>query len=74
MPRKAKRADVNMVPVYCQTEQKICPECKKAFEWAGYQWVYRRKIGSNMRYYCSYTCWRAEDHRKAAKKGADYAC
>lgn len=46
---------------------KVCPECKKKFDWYGEQWVYRAKHNGVMRYYCSYTCWMAEDKRKAAR-------
>lgn len=55
---------------------KVCPECKKSFEWYGEQWVYRSRKGEKRQYYCSYKCWRAEDHRKEAKnalRGGNYA-
>lgn len=51
--------------------QKICYECKKKFDWYGVQWKYQRKKNEQREYACSYTCWRAEDHRK--EKKARYA-
>lgn len=57
---------------------KVCPECKKAFEWYGEQWVYHDVHKGKRRYYCSYKCWLAEDHRQEAKgksllRGGNYA-
>ncbi len=46
---------------------KVCPECRKTFDWFGEQWVYRNVRNGERRYYCSYKCWRAEDHRKEAR-------
>lgn len=52
---------------------KKCPECKKKFEWTGDQWVYKGKRNGKMAYWCSWTCWRAEDKRKDKKlKGEAY--
>lgn len=46
---------------------KVCPECGKRFDWYGEQWVYRNIRNGKKRWFCSYTCWRAEDHRKASR-------
>ena len=46
---------------------KVCPECKKEFAWYGEQWVYRGQKKGVKLWYCSYKCWRAEDHRQEAK-------
>lgn len=59
-------------------QYKVCPECKKRFEWLGEQWVYRSRNNGVRRWYCSYKCWRAEDHRKEARgksalRGGNYA-
>jgi len=65
-------------PVLFSGKTKKCPECKKTFNWLGEQWVYKTKHNGKMRYYCSYTCWMAEDKRKAARgistlRGGNYA-
>jgi hypothetical protein len=48
--------------------RKVCPECKKVFDWYGEQWVYRDHYDGKRRFYCSYNCWRAIDRRKEAKR------
>ena len=54
-------------------KQKKCPECKKKFDWYGEQWAYKSKRNGVMHYWCSWTCWRAEDKRKDKKlKGEGY--
>lgn len=79
MPRKAKRGIENQTTIALPDSMtKICAECKKAFEWYGEQWVYRNIRHGKKRYYCSYKCWRAEDHRMEAKgksllRGGNYA-
>ena len=47
--------------------RKKCPECKKMFEWYGDKWVYKGRRRGVMQYWCSWKCWRAEDHRKETK-------
>jgi len=37
---------------------KKCPVCKKEFLYNP-QSIYKKK-GSNIKYYCSYTCWRKD--------------
>jgi hypothetical protein len=53
--------------------QKICYECGKLFDWYGVQWKYQRKKNEEREYACTYTCWRAEDHREEAKKKSVFA-
>lgn len=65
-------------PVLFSGKAKKCPECKKKFDWLGEQWTYKTKHNGTMHYYCSWTCWRAEDKRKAARgistlRGGNYA-
>ena len=50
-------------PVLFSGTTKKCPECKKTFDWLGEQWAYKTKHNGVMRYYCSWTCWRKEDHK-----------
>ena len=50
-------------PALFSGKTKKCPECKKTFDWLGEQWVYKTKHNGVMRYYCSWTCWRKEDHK-----------
>lgn len=77
MSRRIKRGLPN--PVNIQgIGTKVCPECKKSFDWYGEQWVYRGTRNGKCAYFCSYKCWRAEDHRKEAKgvsllRGGNYA-
>lgn len=41
---------------------KSCPMCKKEFDcYAGEEWAYKRKIGSRIGYFCSYSCSRKYD-------------
>lgn len=79
MARKKRTQNELTVIPFPKIMTKTCPECKKKFDWYGGQWVYRknRKNGS-MLWFCSYKCWRAEDHRKEARgksllRGGNYA-
>lgn len=76
--RKTRSIDTLHLIVAPTVGLKVCPECKKEFEWFGEQWVYRNIRHGEKRFYCSYKCWRAEDHRKEAKgksllRGGNYA-
>lgn len=75
MSRKSVRREVNNPTTIAgpHVMTKICPECKKAFDWYGEQWVYRDQKRGVKRYFCSCKCWRAEDHRKGTKlRGEGY--
>ena len=69
MRAKGKRRGLDTASLIVAPTQglKVCPECKKAFEWFGEQWVYKNIRNGKTRWFCSYKCWRAEDHRKAAR-------
>lgn len=74
MSRKVKRGIENQTTIAMpENMTKVCPECRKEFAWYGEQWVYRDQKGGKRRWFCSYKCWRAEDHRKEKKlKGEGY--
>lgn len=49
-------------------KERVCPHCKKVFDQLSPDWVYRRVIHGNTRWYCSYSCWRAEDAQRKTKR------
>ena len=49
--------------------KKKCPECGKVFDWFGECWKYKTQHKGKTCYYCSWTCWIAEEKRKGIKYG-----
>jgi transposase-like protein len=45
-----------------------CPRCGKEFERLSANWTYRISSASAIKYFCSYTCWRAEQEDIARRK------
>lgn len=42
-----------------------CPECGKRYELLSHKWAYQTKRTGRVKYFCSYTCWRADEKREA---------
>lgn len=54
--------------------QCLCAECGKPFERLSYDWVYKsRTYHGRIKWYCSYTCWRAEDKKPKRPHGNSMA-
>lgn len=52
-----------------QIKECKCPVCKRTFERLSVDWVYKRKVGGNTRWYCGYKCWRMAANKPAKKSG-----
>ena len=52
--------------------EKVCPECKRKFEWFGEQWVYKGSHKGKLAYWCSWTCWRADERKNHKLRGEGY--
>lgn len=46
-------------PFGCLVYKTICPVCKKQFDRLSNEWSYKRIVGTHLRYYCSWKCFRA---------------
>lgn len=47
------------LPFGCLVYKSICPHCKKKFDRISNEWSYKRVIGTHLRYFCSWKCFRA---------------
>lgn len=47
------------LPFGCMVYKSKCPNCKKEFERLSQEWAYKRFVGTHLKYYCSWKCFRA---------------